>query len=225
VTTELKALIVDYGGVLTSPLLDTTDNWLDSDGIDPVSFKAAMREWLGTAYGTDAADSPVHALERGEVEVPDFERQLAAHLRTVDGRPVEAEGLLTRMFAGFGHEPAMTAALRHARAAGLSTALLSNSWGLDYPRHDWEELFDAVVISGEVGMRKPEARIFELAAGKLGLAPESCVFVDDLAPNIRGAVAVGMVGVHHVTPQQTIEELEALFGIDLRANARRGHSG
>lgn len=213
---ELKALIVDYGGVLTSPLLDTTGSWLDSDGIDPDSFKSAMRDWLGISYGTDAVDSPVHALERGEVEVPDFERQLAARLQTVDGRPVEPDGLLTRMFAGFGHEPSMTEALRHVKAAGLSTALLSNSWGLDYPREQWDELFDVVVISGEVGMRKPEARIFQLAADRLGLPPEACVFVDDLAPNIRGAAAVGMVGVHHVTPQQTIEELETLFEINLR---------
>jgi epoxide hydrolase-like predicted phosphatase len=110
--------------------------------------------------------------------------------------------------------------LRQAKAAGLSTALLSNSWGLDYPREQWDELFDVVVISGEVGMRKPEARIYQLAAERLGVAPEACVFVDDLAPNIRGAQAVGMVGVHHVTPQQTIEELEALLGITLRANAR-----
>ncbi|HVS68050.1 MAG TPA: HAD family phosphatase [Mycobacteriales bacterium] len=215
-TSELKALIVDYGGVLTSPLLDTTSSWMDGDGIDPESFKDAMRDWLGLSYGTDAAESPVHALERGEVEVPDFERHLAAQLKTVDGRPVEAEGLLTRMFAGFGHEPAMTEALRHAKAAGLSTALLSNSWGLDYPRDRWDELFDVVVISGEVGMRKPEPRIFHLTAERLGLAPEVCVFVDDLAPNIRGAAEVGMIGVHHITPQQTIEELERLFEITLR---------
>lgn len=215
---ELKALIVDYGGVLTSPLQNTTDSWLDSDGIDPESFRQAMRDWLGLSYGTDAADSPVHALERGEVEVPDFERELASRLATVDGRPVEAEGLLTRMFAGFGWEPQMAEALRHARAAGLATALLSNSWGLDYPREIWGDLFDVVVISGEVGMRKPEARIFHLTAQRLGLAPQACVFVDDLAPNVRGAAAVGMVGVHHVTPQQTIEELEALFGIRLRGS-------
>lgn len=215
-TSELKALIVDYGGVLTSPLLDTTGSWMDSDGIDPESFKDAMRDWLGLSYGTDAGESPVHALERGEVEVPDFERQLAAQLKTLDGRPVEATGLLTRMFAGFGRETAMTEALRHAKAAGLSTALLSNSWGLDYPREHWDELFDVVVISGEVKMRKPEARIFQLTAERLGLAPQACVFVDDLAPNVRGAAEVGMVGVHHVTPQQTIEELEALFEINLR---------
>jgi epoxide hydrolase-like predicted phosphatase len=213
---NVKALIFDYGGVLTSPLQDSMDTWLETDGIDPRSFRDTMREWLGASYGEDAAASPVHALERGEVEVPYFEHQLAARLRTIDGRPVEADGLLTRMFAGYGWQPAMAEVLRRTRAAGLSTGLLSNSWGLDYPREAWHELFDAVVISGEVGMRKPEPGIYLLAAERLGKAPEECVFVDDLGPNVRGAAAVGMIGVHHVTPQQTIEELEALFGIALR---------
>ena len=222
---ELKALIFDYGGVLTSPLLGTMNSFVEGDGIDPSSFRAAMKDWLGLSYGTDTEVSPVHALERGEVDVPEFERQLAERLTTVDGRPIEAEGLLTRMFAGFGFEPMMADVLRHAKAAGLSTALLSNSWGLDYPRESWDELFDVVVISGEVGMRKPEARIYELVAQRLGLPPQVCVFVDDLAPNIEGAADVGMVGVHHVTPQQTIEELEKLFGVGLRASAGNGQSG
>lgn len=213
---DLKALIFDFGGVLTSPLINSMDSFVETDGIDPKSFRQAMRDWLGLSYGEDAETSPVHALERGEMEVPDFERELAARLTTVDGRPLEAAGLLTRMFAGFGAEPQMEQALRHARAAGLKTGLLSNSWGNEYPRESWGELFDTIVISGEVGMRKPEARIYQLAAERLGLAPEQCVFVDDLEPNIQGAADVGMVGVHHVTPQQTLDELESLFGVSLR---------
>jgi epoxide hydrolase-like predicted phosphatase len=213
---ELKALIFDFGGVLTSPLVNSMDSFVESDGIDPDSFRTAMREWLGLSYSTDAEESPVHALERGEVEVPEFERQLAARLTTMDGRPVEAEGLLTRMFAGFGLEPQMAEALKHAKAAGLTTALLSNSWGLDYPRESWDQMFDVVVISGEVGMRKPEPRIYHLVADKLGIPPQQCVFVDDLEQNIQGAEEVGMVGVHHVTPQETLETLESLLGVPLR---------
>lgn len=213
---DLRALIVDWGGVLTSPLQDSMLSWCDADGIDYVAFRAVMRDWLGTSYGDDATVNPIHALERGEMEVPDFERELGTRLRTLDGRPVEVDGLLTRMFAGFGPLPAMIEAVRHAKRAGRSTALLSNSWGNDYPREGWSELFDVVVISGEVGMRKPEPEIFALTAQRLGLAPEQCVFVDDLMPNIRGAEAVGMVGVHHVTPQQTLDELETLLGIPLR---------
>jgi epoxide hydrolase-like predicted phosphatase len=137
-------------------------------------------------------------------------------LRTHDGRPVEVVGLLTRMFAGFEPLPAMIEAVRHAKRVGIATALLSNSWGNDYPREGWEEMFDVVVISGEVNMRKPEPEIFRLTARELGLDPSQCVFVDDLMPNIRGAAAVGMVGVHHVTAQQTLGELESLFGVPMR---------
>jgi putative hydrolase of the HAD superfamily len=211
-----RALIVDWGGVLTTPLQDSMTAWCDADGIDYVEFRAVMKEWLGTSYGEDAMVNPIHALERGEMDVPDFERELGGRLRTFDGQPVEVDGLLTRMFAGFGPLPAMIEAVRHAKAAGFSTALLSNSWGNEYPREGWTELFDVVVISGEVGMRKPEPAIFRLTADQLGLAPESCVFVDDLMPNIRGAQEVGMIGVHHVSPQQTIEALEALFGVPMR---------
>ena len=212
----MKGLIVDYGGVLTSALQDTMSAWAESDGIVIEDFSTAMKDWLGTSYGNEARTNPIHALERGEIEIPHFEEQLAARLRTRDGRPVEAEGLLTRMFAGFEHQPVMFEVLRKARAASIQTALLSNSWGMDYPREGWDELFDAVGISGEVGMRKPEPEIFLRAAEELALPTEQCVFVDDLTPNVRGAVAVGMVGVHHVDPEQTVAELEAIFGIALR---------
>ena len=213
---NLAGLIVDYGGVLTSALQETMAAWTESDGIDATEFERAMKEWLGSSFGAEAHSNPVHALERGEMEVPHFEEELAKRLRTHDGRPVEAAGLLTRMFAGFRSEPLMVDALRRARKGGIRTALLSNSWGLDYPRDGWEELFDAVVISGEVGMRKPEPGIFTLTAERLGLPADRCVMVDDLSPNIRGAVAVGMVGVHHVDPEQTVSELEVLFGLSLR---------
>jgi epoxide hydrolase-like predicted phosphatase len=213
---DLRALIVDWGGVMTSPLQDSMAAWCDADGIDYVAFRAVMKDWLGASYDEDVARNPVHALERGEMDVPDFERELGARLRTHDGRPVEIEGLLTRMFAGFDPVPAMAEALRRAKSAGLATALLSNSWGNEYPREGWAELFDVVVISGEVNLRKPEPAIFELTTRRLDRAPAECVFVDDLMPNIRGAAALGMTGVHHVTPGQTLDELEALFGIPLR---------
>jgi epoxide hydrolase-like predicted phosphatase len=111
----------------------------------------------------------------------------------------------------------MVAVVLAARARGIRTALLSNSWGLDYDRTGWAELFDAVVISGEVGLRKPEPAIYRLAAERLGVAPEGCVFVDDLAPNVRGAAAVGMVGVHYVDHVRAVGELEELFGVPLMA--------
>jgi putative hydrolase of the HAD superfamily len=120
------------------------------------------------------------------------------------------------MFGGVSKQQPMFDVVRRARGQGISTALLSNSWGNDYPREEWDEIFDAVVISGEVGMRKPEPGIYRLAADRLGLEPAQCVFVDDLGPNVKGAVGVGMVGVKFVTVEQAVEELEALFGFDLR---------
>ena len=212
----LRALVVDYGGVLTSPLQDSMASFCEDDEIDLAAFRRVMGEWLGPSYGQEAAINPMHALERGEMAIPDFERELARRLTTHDGRAVEPAGLLSRMFAGFQPQRPMFDVVRRARGHGLRTALLSNSWGMDYPREEWDELFDAVVISGEVGMRKPEPDIYLHAARALGLPPEACVMVDDLPPNVRGAAAVGMVGVHHVTPDQTVDELEALFGVPLR---------
>jgi epoxide hydrolase-like predicted phosphatase len=182
-------------------------------------FRRVMREWLGTSYGKEAATNPVHALERGEIAIPDFERELAKRLHTHDGRAVEPEGLLERMFSGFRREAPMMAAVRAARLRGLKTALLSNSWGLDYPREQWEGAFDVVVISGEVGMRKPEPAIYLHTAALLGLEPPECVFIDDLAPNVRGAVDIGMVGIRHISAVDTIRELEVLFGVSLQDDA------
>ena len=213
--TGLRALIVDYGGVLTSPLQDSMQSWCEDDEIDLAAFRRVIAEWLGPSYGSEAATNPMHALERGEIAIPDFERELARRLTTHDGRPVEAEGLLGRMFAGFRPQQPMFDAVRRARKHGLRTGLLSNSWGMGYPREEWDELFDAVVISGEVGMRKPEPAIYRHAAEALDVEPAACVFVDDLGPNVKGAVGVGMLGVKFVDAAQAIDELETLFGLDL----------
>jgi putative hydrolase of the HAD superfamily len=211
-----RALIVDFGGVLTSPLQESMAAWCRGDGVDPAEFRAVIKQWLTTPAGEGGERNPVHALERGELPAPDFERALAARLRTADGRPLDPAGLLDRIFAGLTPAPEMVEAVRRAKAAGCSTALLSNSWGNQYPRDGWSELFDAVVISGEVQLRKPDPDIFALTALRLGLPPGQCVFVDDLESNVRGADAVGMVGVHHVTASRTLERLQGLLGVDLR---------
>jgi putative hydrolase of the HAD superfamily len=216
VVPELKALVVDWGGVLTSGLGESIQAWAEQDGIDHEHFEQTMREWHGHAAAEQARFNPIAALERGEMEIPHFEAQLAARLRTRDGGPVPAAGLLNRMFEYFEHAPAMTNVVRRARKAGLRTALLSNSWGNDYPRDGWDEMFDVVVISGEVGMRKPEPAIYRYTVDQLGCAPGECVFVDDLPSNVRAAVEFGMVGVRHRSYEETVGELETLFGIRLR---------
>jgi epoxide hydrolase-like predicted phosphatase len=211
----MKALVVDYGGVLTNSLAETMGAWFAAEGVDGAAFGVAMRALLGPQGESEAASNPVHALERGEIEIPHFEERLAEHLLSTTGEPVRAAGLLARMFAGFQRAEDMVGVVRRVRQAGIKTALLSNSWGLGYPREDWDELFDVIVISGEVGLRKPEPEIYELCARQLGVEPSACVFVDDLAPNVKGAAAVGMVGILHRTYDETVAELEAILEIAL----------
>ena len=163
--TEFRGVITDWGGVLTTPILTTVQAWIQADGIDWDSYRTVMRAWVSDAYDPNGSRNPVHALERGECSDAEFEQILAAQLLRVDGGSVPAEGLLQRMFAASVQVPAMYELIRAVRAAGLRTALLSNSWGGDeYPRADFPGLFDAVVISGECGMRKPEQEIFRHAA-------------------------------------------------------------
>src|SRR5271170_7148852 len=193
---ELRGVITDWGGVLTTPILTTVRAWIQADEIDWDSYRAVMRTWVAEAYGEADLRNPVHALERGECSGAEFERMLAAELLRVDGGAVVAEGLLRRMFAASVPDHAMYDTIRALRGAGFSTALLSNSWGCDeYPRADFPDLFDTVVISGEVGMRKPEEGIFLYAAQTLGLTPQECVFIDDIEANVNAAVAYGMAGV------------------------------
>ncbi|MDL4775990.1 MULTISPECIES: HAD family hydrolase [Thermomonosporaceae] len=205
----IKGVITDWGGVLTSPLNDAVGVWLEADRIDLVRYGSVMRAWVKQAYSGEGLN-PVHGLEDGSLEPAEFERLLAAELRTVDGGPVAAAGLIRRMFGAFDPVEPMYEALRAARAAGTRTALLSNSWGNDYPRDLFAGLFDAVVISGEVGMRKPDERIFRHAVELIGLAPEECVFIDDIEHNITAAEAFGLQGIHHTDPAATIGTLRDL---------------
>lgn len=234
-------MVIDWGGVLTQPIADTVRGWIAADQIDWDAYLAVVGPWLSDAYDaaatqaaaqsaaslrspaagqpppappslSDAVLNPVHALERGECTVAEFERLLAARLIRTDGMPVPADGLLTRMLSASAPVPAMYQMLRDLRGKGVRTALLSNSWGLaGYPREDFPGLFDAVVLSGEVGMRKPEERIFLHAAGLLGVSPAECVFVDDLEANVKAAIGCGMTGVLHTEPALTGQRLTELF--------------
>lgn len=211
---DLRAVVIDWGGVLTQPMVDTVRAWIAADQIDWERYVAIVGPWLTDAYAAngDGELNPVHALERGECSVAEFEQMLAGLLLRTDGGPVLADGLLTRMLSAGRPVPAMYQLIRDLRARGVRTALLSNSWGpAGYPREDFPDLFDAVVISGEVGMRKPEPRIFRHAATLLDLEPQHCVFVDDLEANVTAAVGCGMTGVHHTAHALTEQRLTELF--------------
>jgi putative hydrolase of the HAD superfamily len=213
---EIDAVVFDYGGVLTTPLRVSTPVWLAADRITPDSFAVTMRDWLGRDA---AAGSPVHRLETGELPGPEFERLFAARLVTEDGTPVVADGLLRRLFAGMVVDEAMIALVRDVRAAGPLVGLLSNSWANTYP-DELLALFDAAVISGDVGLRKPDPVIYGLVLDKLAVPAARSVFVDDAPVNVDAARALGMHGIRHTdadTTRAALTELIPALGEDVTA--------
>lgn len=202
---RLRALLVDFGGVLTSNVFESFREFCRSEGLDRDSVKRLFRE--------DPDALPLlRRLERGELTEDEFAERFGPLLGVEDH-----SGLVDRLFAGMRPDEAMVAAVRRARSGGVRTGLVSNSWGAGrYDRDLFPELFDGVVISGEVGLHKPEPEIFRLAAERVGAAPGECVFVDDLRENCAGAEAVGMTAVLHRGAAETLPELERLLRVPLR---------
>jgi putative hydrolase of the HAD superfamily len=203
---ERRGLLVDWGGVLTSDVFASFAGFCRAEGLAPETARELFR------HSPDGRRL-LHELETGACDEAGFAVAFAALL----GLPPErAAGLVDRMFGGMRADEAMLAAVRAARAAGLRTGLISNSWGHD--RYDAAilELFDAVVISGREGIRKPDPRMYALGAARVGLPPEACVYVDDLGGNLKPARALGMATVRHTDAASTIAELERLLGVPLR---------
>jgi epoxide hydrolase-like predicted phosphatase len=199
-----SGLLIDWGGVLTSNLFHSFREFCVRAGVDP--------QTLRDRFSSDPSFRELLIeLEKGVLEEGEFEQQLAPLLG------VEPDGLIDGLFAGVQPDVAMVEAVRRARAGGVRTALVSNSWGVHrYPHDLFDELFDGVVISGVEGTRKPARRMYELGAERAGAAPEECVFVDDLPFNLTPAEQLGMATVHHTSAEQTIPELERLLGLALR---------
>jgi putative hydrolase of the HAD superfamily len=198
-------LLVDFGGVLTTNVFDAFADFCRAEGLAPDTVR--------DRFMTDPeARDLLGDLETGRIDEAEFEPRFAALLGVE-----RAEGLIDRLFAGMVPEPAMLDAVRAARRGGVRTGLLSNSWGQErYDRATLEELFDAVVISGEVGMRKPSPEIYALAAERLGREPARIVFVDDLPGNLKPAREIGMATVLHRDAGATVAELEQHLGVSLR---------
>jgi putative hydrolase of the HAD superfamily len=196
-------LLIDWGGVLTTNLFASFHAYCVAAAIDPQALITRFR------------DDPefrelLIALEKGALDEPAFEARFAEMLG------VSAKGLVDGLFAGVGPDMDMIEAVRRARAAGVRTGLVSNSWGTHrYPHELFEELFDGVVISGREGMRKPSRRMYELGAERAGVAAAECVYVDDLPFNLKPAEELGMAVVHHTAAETTVPELERLLGIPL----------
>jgi putative hydrolase of the HAD superfamily len=200
----VRGLLVDFGGVLTTNVFDSFRAFCEAEGLDPDTVKRLFRE-------DPAALEELRRLERGEHTEGEFAERFGPILGVR-----ETDGLVDRLFAGIRADEAMIDAVKTARRAGVRTGLISNSWGRGrYDRDAFPQLFDGVVISGEVGLHKPQPEIFRLGADRIGVPPQRCVFVDDLKENVAGAEAVGMKGVLHRGSETTLPELERLLAVTL----------
>jgi len=198
---ERSAVLLDWGGVMTSSPFASFAAFCAAEGLDPSALADLFRH-----------DRDTRALlidfECGRMEEAEFEPRLAAALGVGDH-----SGLIDRLFAESALDPAMIDGVRDLHDCGVRTGLVSNSWGTRrYPRELLAELFDGIVISGEEGVRKPDPRMYSLGAERAGAPPSECVFVDDLAFNLDPARAMGMAAVHHTAAAATLAELERLVG-------------
>ena len=199
-------LICDFGGVLTTPLQEGFLAYQEESGVS--------LEELGTAMGRAAeehGDHPLFVLERGEITEAEFRARIEPHLE--DG--FDLARLRTLYFERLEPNTPMVEFVRELRGRGVRAALLTNNvreweplWRAKLPEID--ELFEVVVDSGFVGLRKPDAAIFELTLERLGgVAAERCVFLDDLDVNCEAARALGMAAVRFESAERAIRAVEA----------------
>ncbi|WP_306319421.1 MULTISPECIES: HAD family phosphatase [unclassified Streptomyces] len=200
-----SAVLFDFGGVLTTSLVG--------------AFEELGRELAGDSglllrllTHDEKSSALLVAHEKGLIGQGEFEDGFAARLRA-HGADVAAEGLVRRMQAGLRPDPDTVALVAKLRADGYRVGLLSNSLGDDcYAGFDLPALFDAVTISGEIGVRKPSRRAYAIACERLGVAPEQTVMVDDLEQNITSAARIGIAGIVHRDAATTAAELDRLLG-------------
>jgi epoxide hydrolase-like predicted phosphatase len=201
VAAERSAVLLDWGGVMTSDLFGSFAGFCAEEGLDPDLLAKLFR------HDRDARALLID-FECGRIEEVDFEPRLSAALGLT-----WHEGLIDRLLGGSELDPAMVDGVRALHERGVATGLVSNSWGTRrYPRELLAELFDGIVISGEEGFRKPDPRMYALGAQRIGVAAAECVFVDDLAFNLDPARELGMAVVHHTSAASTLAELERLVG-------------
>jgi putative hydrolase of the HAD superfamily len=203
----IRAVISDFGGVLTTPLSAGFLAYQEEAGVSLEELGRAMQR-ATEAHG----EHPLFVLERGEITEAEFVRRLEEHL--------DANFDLARLrhlyFERIEPNTPMISYLAELRERGLRTALLTNNvreweplWRAKLP--ELESIFELVVDSGFVGTRKPERRIYELTLERLGdgLRGEECLFVDDLEINCEGARELGMSAVRFDDTEQAIAELES----------------
>jgi putative hydrolase of the HAD superfamily len=208
VAREHEGLLIDVGGVLTTDIFPSFDAYCAREGLDVGSFRDLY-------FGSPAMQDVLHRLELGELHHTDAQPELARLL----GLPAEREeGLFPGLYAEVHFVPAMTDAVEALRRSGVRTGMLSNSWW--FPMYElpfYDRAFDVQIVSGRVGLRKPQREMFERGIEALDVAPERIVFVDDFEENLPPADALGLTTVLHDpdAPARTIAELERLFDVQL----------
>ena len=219
-TDSIVCVISDFGGVLTTPLLRTFTALNEEDDLDVGAMGGALRR----IAERDGAH-PLHELECGRMTEHDFLAAIAAQLREDLGRDVEMRTFPDRYFAHLQRNEPMIAFLRELHDAGYRLAILTNNvrewdarWRAMLPV---AELFDVVVDSAFVGMRKPDPAIYRLTCDRLGVAPERCLFVDDVAVNCDAAGELGMTAVLFRSSEQAIAEMREALGGPQLSDPRR----
>jgi putative hydrolase of the HAD superfamily len=208
----IEAVISDFGGVLTSPLLDTFAAFQDSSGISFEQLGVAM----AALFARDGAH-PLFELETGRMSEADFLAKLGNQLTAQLGHTVELHGFGERYFEHLHPNERMIDYMRDLSGRGYKLAICTNNvreweqrWRAKLPV---DELFDVVVDSAFVGMRKPEPAIYELTLERLGVPAESAVLIDDIELNCDAARALGIEAVWFQSTEQAIAEVEAALKV------------
>jgi putative hydrolase of the HAD superfamily len=204
---RVEAIISDFGGVLTSPLLDSFAAFQNSSGIS--------LEQLGMAMAAIAARdgaNPLFELETGRISEKSFLQTLGEELTDRLGHPVELHGFGERYFDNLQPNERMIEYMRELRGRGYRMAICTNNvreweplWRAKLPV---DEVFDVVVDSGFVGTRKPEPRIYEITLERLGIAAPAALLVDDIEVNCAAARELGLRAVWFHSTEQAVDEIE-----------------
>ncbi len=204
----IEAVISDFGGVLTSPLLDSFTAFQEASGLSLEQLGMAMAK----IFERDGVH-PLFELETGRMTEAAFLETLGAQLSAQLGREVELRGFGERYFEHLHPNQEMIAFMRTLAARGYRLAICTNNvreweqrWRAKLPV---DELFEVVVDSAFVGARKPERRIYELTLERLGIEPAAALFVDDVEVNCQAARELGMRSVWFRSNEQAIAEIEA----------------
>jgi putative hydrolase of the HAD superfamily len=205
--TDYEGLLLDFGGVVTTDFFAALGAHCERLGLPHDSFRNLV---TADPKGREL----YHQVERGELSQPAFEQKIAQLLG------VQPAGLIQGLLADLRPEPLMAEAVARARTAGIRVGVITNSWGTvpydPYAAYQLNQRFDAVVISSQVGLRKPDPAIYRLAADELAVPLGGIVFVDDIAANLQPAKELGMAVIHHVDPRRTVHDLERLLGLSDR---------